>query len=48
MKKHIKLKDVRKDIPGKCMTQEEVLKSAEYTENRHVKVYWTGGVGGES
>ena len=39
MKKHIKLEEVRKDIPGKCLTQEEVLKSAEYTENGHVKVY---------
>jgi len=39
MKKHIKLEDVRKDIPGKCLTQKEVLKTAEYTENGHLKVY---------
>jgi len=39
MKKHIKLKEVREDILGKCLTQEEVLKTAEYTENGYVKVY---------
>lgn len=49
MKKHIKLEDVREDILGKCLTQDEVLKGAEYTEKGHVKVYGKFlGEGGEA
>lgn len=45
MKGHIDLKDLREDIPGECLTQEEVLKNAKYKEKGCVKVY--GRVFGE-
>ncbi|MGI5898270.1 MAG: Asp-tRNA(Asn)/Glu-tRNA(Gln) amidotransferase subunit GatC [Candidatus Dojkabacteria bacterium] len=39
MKGHMKFKDLREDIPGKTLSQEEVLKNAKYTENGCVKIY---------
>jgi len=39
MKGHIDLKDLREDIPGDCLAQEEVLKNAKYKEGGCVKVY---------
>lgn len=46
MKGHIKLEETREDIPGECLTQEEVLKNAKYKEAGCVKVY--GKVFGEN
>ena len=39
MKKHISFSQLREDIPEISLTQEEVLKNAQYTENGYVKVF---------
>ncbi len=46
MKGHVKLQDLREDIPSKSLPQEEVLKNAKYKENGCVKVF--GKIFGES
>lgn len=46
MKSHVKLEDLRQDIPEKSLSQEEVLKNAKYKENCYVKVY--GKIFGEN
>jgi len=47
MKGHISLKDLRDDIPGECLTQEEVLRNAKHKEKGCVKVYGKVFGGGE-
>lgn len=39
MKKHIPFSDLREDIPGISITQDEVLKNAKYKEGGFIKVY---------
>ncbi len=39
MKAHIKFEDLREDVPGKTLSQEEVLKNAKHTEDGYVKIY---------
>lgn len=39
MKAHVKLEDLRDDIPQESLTQEEVLKNAKYKEGGFVKIY---------
>lgn len=39
MKGHVKLKELREDISGRRISQEEVLKNAKFKENGCVKVY---------
>ncbi len=39
MKAHVSFESLRDDIPGDSLTQEEVLRNANYTENGYVKVY---------
>lgn len=39
MKKHVSFSDLRDDEPGNSLTQEEVLKNANYKELGCVKVY---------
>jgi len=46
MKSHVKLEDLRQDIPEKSLSQEEVLKNVKYKENGFVKVY--GKIFGEN
>lgn len=46
MKSHVRLKDLREDLPQKSLSQEEVLKNAKYKENGCVKVY--GKIFGEN
>ncbi|HNW23170.1 MAG TPA: Asp-tRNA(Asn)/Glu-tRNA(Gln) amidotransferase subunit GatC [Candidatus Dojkabacteria bacterium] len=39
MKKHTPFSLLRQDTPSECLTQEEVLKNAKYTEKGYVKIY---------
>ncbi len=39
MKRHVSFSTLREDIPSECLTQQQVLKNAKYTENGCVKVY---------
>lgn len=39
MKKHVPFTDLREDIAGETLSQEEVLKNAKHSEIGHVKVY---------
>jgi len=39
MKKHVPFSTLRNDVPGNCLTQEDVLKNANYKELGFVKVY---------
>lgn len=39
MKKHVPFSSLREDEPGETLTQEDVLKNANYTELGFVKVY---------
>lgn len=39
MKAHTSFNNLRKDVPGDTLTQEEVLKNAKYSEKGCVKVY---------
>jgi len=46
MKSHVRLDELREDIPMKSLSQDEVLKNAKYKENGCVKVY--GKIFGEN
>jgi aspartyl-tRNA(Asn)/glutamyl-tRNA(Gln) amidotransferase subunit C len=39
MKKHVHFSNLREDIPGETLTQEEVLRNAKHKESDYVKVY---------
>jgi aspartyl/glutamyl-tRNA(Asn/Gln) amidotransferase C subunit len=39
MKKHVAFSTLREDLPGEALSQEEVLKNANYKELGFVKVY---------
>lgn len=39
MKRHVSFNTLREDIPSECLTQQQVLKNAKYTESGCVKVY---------
>lgn len=39
MKKHIPFTDLREDVPGNTLSQEEVLANAKHTELGMIKVY---------
>jgi len=38
-KKHIPLSGLRDDVTSKCLTQQEVLNNAKYTQDGYVKMY---------
>jgi aspartyl-tRNA(Asn)/glutamyl-tRNA(Gln) amidotransferase subunit C len=39
MKKHVPFSDLREDIPGDTLSQDEVLKNAKHSELGMIKVY---------
>lgn len=46
MKGHVKLENLREDVPDQSLSQENVLRNATYKENGCVKVY--GKIFGEN
>lgn len=46
MKGHVRLENLREDLPQNSLSQEEVLKNAKFKENGCVKVY--GKIFGEN